>query len=66
MVQKIYLKVHPVSCTNAHDDVTDLVNHGMVKNTITWISWEQNITFQRNKKFLASASDDTFWEVIVL
>ena len=42
MVQKIYSKMHPVSCTNTHDDVTDLVNHGMVKNTKTWISWERN------------------------
>ena len=24
--------MHPVSCTNSHHDVTDLVNHGMVKN----------------------------------
>ena len=24
--------MHLVSCTNAHLDVTDLVNHGMVKN----------------------------------
>ena len=23
--------MHPVSCTNAHHDVTDLTNHGMVK-----------------------------------
>ena len=44
--------MHPVSCTNTHHDVTDLVNHGMVKNTKTWISWEQNITFLQNKKIL--------------
>ena len=30
--------MHPVSCTNTHDDVTDMVNHGMVKNTKTRIS----------------------------
>ena len=41
-----------ISCTNPHHDVTDLVNHGMVKNTGTWISWEQIITFLRNKKFV--------------
>ena len=29
---KMYLKLHPVSYTNTHHDVTDLVNHGMVKN----------------------------------
>ena len=44
--------MHPVSCTNTHHDVTDLVNHGMVKNTKTWISWERNITFLWNKKIL--------------
>ena len=38
--------------TNTHHDVTDLVNHGMVKNTETWISWEQNITFLWNKEIL--------------
>ena len=52
MVQKIYLKMHPISCTNTHCDVTDLVNHGMVKNTKTWISWERNITVLQNKKIL--------------
>ena len=35
LVQKIYSKMHLVSCTNTHRDVTDLVNHGMVKNTKT-------------------------------
>ena len=52
VVQKIYSKMHPVSCTNTHHDVTDLVNLGMVKNTKTWISWERNTTFPRNKKIL--------------
>ena len=41
-----------VWCTNTHRNVTDLVNHGMVKNTYTWISWERNIIFLRNKKSL--------------
>ena len=50
VVQKIYSKIHLVSCTNTHRDVTDLVNHGKVKNTKTWISWERNVTFLRNKK----------------
>ena len=52
MVQKIYSKMHLVSCTNTHRDVTDLVNHGMVKNTKTWISWERNIIFLRNLNIL--------------
>ena len=50
VVQKIYSKMYLVSCTNIHRDVTYSVNHGMVKNTKTWISWEQNIIFLRNKK----------------
>ena len=50
--QKIYSKMHLVSCTNTHRDVTDSLNHGMVKNTKTWISWEQNIIFLWNKKIL--------------
>ena len=46
------LKNTPVSCINTHHDVTDLLNHEMVKNTKTWISWEWNITFPWNKKIL--------------
>ena len=52
MVQKIYSKVYLVSCTNTHRYITDSVNHGMVMNTKTWISWEQNIIFPRNKKII--------------
>ena len=52
MVQKIYSKMHLVSCTNTHRDVTDLANHGIVKSTKTWISWERNIIFVQNKKIL--------------
>ena len=37
VAQKIYPEMHLVSCTNTHD-ITDLVNHGMVKSTKTWIS----------------------------
>ena len=44
--------MHPVLCTNTHHDVTDLVNHGLVKNTKTWICWKQNIIFLPNKKIL--------------
>ena len=51
-VQKIYSKIHLVSCTNTHRDITDLVNHGIVKNTKTLLSWEQNIIFLQNKKIL--------------
>ena len=44
--------MHHVSCTNTPNDVIDLENHVLVKNTKTWISWERNITFLRNKKIL--------------
>ena len=52
---KKYSKMHPVSCTDTHHNVTDFVSHGMVKNTKTWISWKRNIFSLRNKKnsFLA-------------
>ena len=52
VVQKIYSKMYLISCTNSHRDVTDSVNHGMAKNTKTWISWKRNIIFLRNKKIL--------------
>ena len=51
-VQKIYSKMYLVLCTDTHRDVTDSVNHGMVQNTKTWISWEQNVIFPWNKKIL--------------
>ena len=59
-------KMDPVSFTNAHHDVTDLVNHGIVKHVRTGTSWEQNVTFLWNKKFLTCTSDGTFSEVIIL
>ena len=48
LLNKLWFKrysMHPVSCTNIHYEITDLLNQGMVKNTKTWISWERNITF---------------------
>ena len=44
--------MHPASCNETHHHVTDLVIHGMVKNTKAWIYWEWNITFLRNKNDL--------------
>ena len=38
-------------CLSTHN-LTDSVNHGMVKNTKAWISWEWNINFLWNKKNL--------------
>ena len=32
---KDYSKMHLLSCTNNHHNVTDLVNHGIIKNTKT-------------------------------
>ena len=48
----VYSKMLLDSCTNTHHDVTDLVNHAMVKNMKTWISWERNIIYLPNKKIL--------------
>ena len=47
-----YQKMHLISCPNTHRDITDLGNHGMVKNRKTWISWERNIIFLQNKKVI--------------
>ena len=44
--------MHLVFRTNTHHDVTDLVNHGMVQNTKSWISLERNTTFLWNKKII--------------
>ena len=65
--QKIHSKMHPVSCTSTHHDVANLVNLEIVQNTKTWISWERNKTFLKNKKkILTCAADDTVRQVIVL
>ena len=46
---KDIFKKHPVSCIDTHHDATDLLNHGMVKNTKTWISFEHDFsTKQKN------------------
>ena len=52
VVQKIYSEMYLALCTNTHCDVTDLINDGMVKNTKTRISLEQNIIFLWNEKVL--------------
>ena len=57
--------MHPVLCTNTHHDVTDLVNHGMVKNAKTRITSEQKTTFLRNKKILNLCLKWSIWKVIV-
>ena len=63
----IFKKMHPIWWTNTHHNTPDLVNHEMVKNTKTWISWEQNISFPQNKKnILMCASDNKYWEVILV
>ena len=59
---KRYIQKCTISCTNTYNDVTDLVNHGMSKNTKTWISWEWNIMFMWNTKILNLCLIDTFWE----
>ena len=65
-VQNIYSKMHPVSCTNTHHDVRDLVNDGIVENSKTSKFLELNIVFYEMKKLLTCASDSTFWEAMGL
>ena len=52
--------MHLVSCTNTHRDITDLVNHGMVKDKK--LEYFENGTqfFYKIKKFLIFALDGTF------
>ena len=50
LAEKEFSEIHLVSFTNTDRDLTDLLNHGMFKNTKTWISWERNIIFLRSKK----------------
>ena len=47
VVQKIYSKMHPAFCTNTHQDVTDFLNYGLVKNTKTWISLKTEHNFSK-------------------
>ena len=49
---KDIFKNAPCIMYNTRHEVTDLLNHAMVKNIKNWISWERNITFLRNKKDL--------------
>ena len=50
LLNELWFKRYIQKCT--HLDVTDLVNHGMVENTKSWISWGRYITFLRNKKMI--------------
>ena len=59
MVQKIYWKMHHVSCTNTRHDVTDFGKQRMVKNTKTWIAWERNIIVWSNKKKM------NLWHILI-
>ena len=60
MVQKIYSKMHHISCTNTHRDITDLVNHGMVKNTKLEYLEKGTYFLYEIKKFIICALDGTF------
>ena len=60
-------KMHPVSFTNPHHDIPDLVNHGDGLKIQKFKYLENGSQlFYKIKKLLARASGDTFWEVIVL
>ena len=52
--------MHPVSCTNTHHDVINLVNHEMIKKTKNLNILKKKKLFYEIKKFLTYASDDTF------
>ena len=42
--------MHPVSCTNTHHNATDLVNHGIVKNTKNLNILRMELYFSMNEK----------------
>ena len=53
MIQKICSKIHPVSCTKTQPDVTNLVNHGIVKQKqkLQYLKTEHNFSMkQKNSK----------------
>ena len=52
--------MHPISCTNTHYDITDLIKYGWLK--IQKLEYLGNRTqhFHEIKKFLTCASDDIF------
>ena len=41
---KDVFKMHSVSFTNTHYDVTDLINHGMVKKPLNTLMTEHNFS----------------------
>ena len=52
--------MHPISYTNAHHDVTDLVNHELVKYTKLEYLEIGTQLFYETKKFLICNSNRTF------
>ena len=59
---QIYSKMYPVSCTNTHHEVRDLVNHGIVSKNLNILRTKQikKIKKYKIKKLLICASDNTF------
>ena len=39
-----------VSCSNAHHDVSDLVNYWVVKNAKSWLSWTEDDFYMKQKQ----------------
>ena len=54
----IYSKMHPVSCSNAYHDVTNLVNH-------KWLKIKKNLNILRTKQNLFEKSK-FFWPVLYI
>ena len=46
---KLQSSICTASCTYTNYETTDLLNHTIVKNTKTLISWEWNVTFYKTK-----------------
>ena len=52
VIQKIYPKMHPVSCVKTHHDITDLVNREMVKNTKKLYILRTEHSFSKKIKYI--------------
>ena len=57
---KRYIQKYTISCTDTHHDVTDLVNHGWLKNQELEYFENERQLFYEMKNSLTCPSCDTF------
>ena len=52
--------MHPVSCTNTHHAVTDLVNHGMVKKKLEYLENKAKLFYKIKNGALCTCKSDLY------